>query len=90
MFATFTRFEIEMTRKQALSASHMGRCDEDVQALVSHPKIKRQLKKISDEKLRDELREYGAWDHEELQDREENELRIIWIAAGNIADELAR
>ena len=88
MWASFDRFEIEMTKAQAESASHMGRCDEDVQALCAHPKIKRQLKKISDEKLIAELKEYGAWDEEELQSREDNEQRIVWIAAGNIMNEL--
>jgi hypothetical protein len=87
MWATFERFEIQMTKAQALSASHQGRCDEDVDALLQLPKIKRQLKKISDSDLSDELREYGAWDETELADRAANEHRIIWIAAGNIREE---
>lgn len=88
MWATFNRFEIEMTKNQALSASHPGPCDSDVDVLLKHPKIKRQLKKISDEDLIAELWEYGAWDEKELENRVDNEQRIIWIAAGNIAEEV--
>lgn len=87
MTAYFNRFCIDMTKAQAESASHQGQCDEDVEELLKHPKIKRQLAKISNEDLTSELREYGAWDAEQLKNREENEARIIWIAAGNINDE---
>lgn len=88
MWASFNRFEIKMTKKEAVSASHQGKCDEDVEFLRNQPHIKRQLKNIPDEKLHDELKEYGAWDESELSNREDNERRIIWIAAGDIADVL--
>lgn len=87
MYATFNRFEIQMTLAQAESASHPGPCDADVAQLLTLPAIKRQLKKIDDATLQAELKEYGAWDDEELQDRAANESRIIWLAAGNITDE---
>ena len=87
MWASFNRFEIQMTKDQAESVSHPGPCDSDVACLCRLPKIKRQLRKISDETLADELREYGAWDEDELKDRSDNEMRIIWIAGCNIAEE---
>lgn len=87
MWATFERFELEMTMEQARSASHPGQCDEDVADLCKNPKIRRQLAKIPDDKLAAELREYGAWNDEELQDRETNELRIVWLAAEDIVEE---
>lgn len=77
-----------MTKKQALSASHPGPCDTDIKELLRHPNIKRQLKRIPDDKLRGELDEYGAWDDKELENRADNEERIIWIAAGNIIEDL--
>jgi len=46
MYASFNRFEIEMTMIQAESASHSGDCQADVRELLKHPKIKRQLRKI--------------------------------------------
>lgn len=87
MFAPFNRFELEMTLAQANGASHQGDCDEDVAALLRHPKIARQLRKIGPDKIREELAEYGAWDDEELADDEANKARIVWIAAGDIVEE---
>lgn len=89
MYAQFNHFEIQMTLKQAQSASHSGQCDDDVKALLQLPKIKRQLVKIPDNDLQAELKEYGAWDSEELANRQDNENRIVWIAACDIAEEHA-
>ena len=87
MIAMFERFEIEMTLEQARSASHQGQCDEDVQNLLERVNISRQLRLIGPEKIRDELREYGAWDSVELLSVCDNHARIIWIAACNIREE---
>jgi hypothetical protein len=46
------------------------------------------LDKISAYSLRAELREYGAWNEEELSNHEDNLARILWIACGNIREEL--
>ena len=86
MFATFNSFEIEMTRAQAVGASHQGQCDDDVADLCSVPSIRHQLDKIGADKIREELREYGDWDDAELADDEANRRRIVWIAAGNIVE----
>ena len=88
MRTQFNYFKIEMTRKQAESVSHSGDCENDVNILLQDKKIIRQLKKIPDDKLRAELKEYGAWSDEELNDRKANEQRIVWIAGGNIAENL--
>ena len=86
MYANFNHFDIELTKKQAISASHPGPCDLDVKALLNIPVINRQLAKISDSDLIAELSEYGAWDETELSNRADNEERIVWIAAGDIAE----
>ena len=86
MYSQFNRFEIELTKKEAAMASHSGACDNDVAYLLTLPKVKRQLKNIPDELLAAELKEYGAWDQDELAIRTDNEARIIWIAAGNITE----
>lgn len=87
MYACFEGFEIKMTLAQAQSASHQGQCDDDVAYLLTLPAINRQLAKIPDDKLADELRQYGAWDETELANRKDNENRIVWIASGNITEE---
>ena len=87
MQAQFDHFSINMTRNQAATANHPGQCDSDVLALSQQPAIRRQLAHITDADLITELSEYGAWEPEELQDRHQNEQRIIWIAAGNILED---
>lgn len=89
-YATFERFEIAMSREEALSASHQGRCDDDVAALLREPHIAAQLDAIGSEPIRTELRRYGTWDAAQLADDEENRARIVWLAAGDIREELAR
>ena len=86
MFAYFTYFDLQMTKAQALSASHPGPCDADVAELLRDRRIARQLDKIGPDKIRAELREYGAWDDTELADDSANRDRIVWCAACDIAD----
>lgn len=88
--ASFDHFELEMTLEQAHSASHQGKCDDDVLALPKVPEIYKQLRELDPEKLVIELRGYGAWSGLELFEHEANLLRILWIAAGNIVDEAQR
>jgi hypothetical protein len=90
MYATFNRFEIELTEEQALSGSHPGPCDEDVKELLNVPAIASQLDKIGQDAIKAELREYGAWDEIELSDVEQNRARILWIACGDVREELRR
>ena len=78
--------EIEMTLEQANACSHPGPCDLDVAALRLHEPIKSQLDKIDPDVLKTELSEYGAWDDAELSDHDANLTRILWIAAGEIAE----
>lgn len=78
--------KLNMTRQQAESASHQGQCDDDVACLAREPKIARQLARINTATLRDELREYGAWDDGELADHKQNLQRLVWIAAGDIVE----
>ena len=87
MWAQFDCFEIKMTVKQAESASHSGDCTDDVLALLDLPIIKRQVARINDKKLVVELSEYGAWSDEELENRKDNEARIVWFAACTIREE---
>ena len=82
------RIELKITKAQAHAGSHQGQCDADVKYLSEVPAIARQLAKIPVELLASELKEYGAWNQEELNDRKANEQRILWIAGGNIIDNL--
>ena len=83
------RIELQITLAQARSCSHPGPCDADVKALRQAPAIRRQLDKLSPQLVRDCLREYGAWDDEELADHDKNLDRLLWIAANDISEEHA-
>jgi hypothetical protein len=37
--------------------------------------------------LRNHLKEFGAWNHEQLANDHDNRERVLWIAAGDIFDE---
>ncbi len=66
--------------------SHSGPCDEDVKRCLELPEVKKELDSIKPDALRRELREYGAWDDNELLSHSDNLERILWIAAGDISD----
>jgi hypothetical protein len=86
-YASFNRFEIRLKIDDALSVSHSGQCDDDVAALLRVDYVAKQLDKIDPAAIAAELREYGAWDDEQLADHDDNLARILWIAGGNIREE---
>ncbi len=80
------RIELSMTLEQAESCSHPGPCDHDVAFLSREPEIASQLAAIDPETLKGELREYGAWDDEELADHGQNLQRLLWIASNDVTE----
>lgn len=80
------RIEFHMTLEQAESGSHQGSCDSDIKELSRVPEIATQLESIAPELVASELKEYGAWDAEELQDHKQNLQRLLWIACSDIAE----
>lgn len=80
------KIELNITKKIANSCMHQGRCNDDVKAAMKLPEIKRQLNKLNPEILKEELREYGAWDESELNNHADNLMRILWIASGDILE----
>lgn len=85
MIASFNQFEIEMPIECVKDCSHQGQCYDDVNFWTSRLNID-----IPRDKLTAELLEYGAWDKEELDALDDQELheKIVWIAACNLKDEL--
>ena len=80
------RIELYMSLEEAQSAAHQGRCDDDVRALSELPHIAAQLAEIDPALLARELKEYGAWDDEQLADHGQNLQRLLWSLANDIAD----
>lgn len=89
-YATFERFYFLITDEDALSGSVPGQdATEAVKALLQTPFISEQIDSIPADDIKAELSEYGAWDDDELSDTEQNKIRILWIACGNIREEIA-
>lgn len=88
MYAYFNRFMLNISPEDAHSGSHQGDCTADVQALADTPYIARQLDTISADDIRAELAEYGAWDDDQLADDQSNRERIVWIACGNVVEDM--
>ena len=80
------KIELQITKKQAQKGYHSGQCDQDIAELRQIPAIKRQLAKIDEAVLVDELKHWGAWSDEELQNHGENLYRILWLACADIVE----
>jgi hypothetical protein len=44
------------------------------------------LQTLDPAKLAKELKEYGAWDFEQLQNHKQNLLRWVWISCADISE----
>ncbi len=75
--------EIGMSQEAMEDCSASGPVDEAVDHWFTRVNVY-----ATAEQIRNELKEYGAWDAEELQDDTQNLKRIVWIAASNIKDDL--
>lgn len=80
------RIELQIDRADAESCSHSGSCDDDVAELRKAPYIKEQLDALAPDTVRASLREYGAWDDDELADHDANLTRLLWLACCDIAE----
>lgn len=85
-YLSTTSFEFQLTRNDAERCSHMGRCDEDVEAVRKKKYVKRQLDELSDEEMKEILKEYCCYD--EGDTRDDMEAYIVWLAAGDIVEDI--
>ena len=85
-YTHFNRFEFKLTRDQAMTGFHQGQCDESINYLRTVPAIAKQLDKLDPAKVRDELREAGAWTDEELANHDDNLSRLLWVACADIVE----
>jgi hypothetical protein len=81
------RIELQIPLRDALAIHKPGPANAAVLALSQRPTMRDQLSKIKPNVLRAELREYGAWDDAELKDHAQNQQRLLWIAACDVAEE---
>ena len=88
LYASLNYFDLYFTRQDVDSVPSSGQCDDAVKIIAKKHYIERQFANIDNSKLIKELSEYGAWDNIELQDKQANIERIIWIACGDIKENL--
>lgn len=78
-------FDIILEKYDADCCSHPGPCDLDCERTIGLDYVKKQLKEISSEQIREVLTDYGLEDVDE-KDRKQLETYIVWLAAGDIMD----
>jgi len=78
--------ELYILPEDAETGYHQGRCDEDIADLRRVPYIAAQLDALDPEQMRRALREWGAWDTDDLADDDANRARLLWLACGDIAE----
>jgi hypothetical protein len=78
--------ELSIPLELAAIGYHSGQCDDDIAELLEKPLIKAQMMDIDPQLLIKELREFGAWNDEELSNHADNLARLLWIACGDIVD----
>jgi len=81
--------ELQIDLNDALACSHSGSCDSDIEWLRSCPYIIEQILKLSPKLIADDLKDYGAWDANELADHDANIDRLLWVACCDIAEQIA-
>ena len=84
-YITFNRGELCLPIQALEDCHHKGACDDDV--AFWHGKIDWDAQTMTADDIRAELAEYGNWDDEQLANVEDNQERILWIAAGNYQEE---
>lgn len=79
----FNRFSVQLPCDCIAECSHQGQCDDDVEYWAK--KIERP-DSATPEVIAAELKEYGAWDAEQLADDKANWERIVWLAACDLKE----
>ena len=82
---TYGGFNLEFTQDQVSACSHQGECYDDCAVVANE--INDQLKNHENHRKIDLLLECGAWEKDELQDENENDIKIVWIACNDIKED---
>jgi len=85
---TSGRIELELLPSHVRMGGHGGQCDDDIAYLRTFLYIRWQLNALDADLVRTVLREYAAWDEDDLQDDDGNLSRLLWLACGELTDEL--
>ena len=82
------QIELSYTRQQVYSIPISGAADDAVKALMKNKSVVIQFSLIPCSLIKQILKEYGAWESAELQDRKTNVERLIWISCLDIQERI--
>lgn len=85
-WASFNYLEFQLPIQAVQDCSHPGECYDDCAYWQRELELN-----LDRDKMISELKEYGYWSREELTatSNDELEMKLIWIAANDILDEIA-
>ena len=81
--------ELAIPREVMELCSQSGDMTKNVQdSLANNELIKSQYNALSEERVRYDLREYGAWSDDELSNHQDNLERLLWLACCDISERI--
>jgi len=80
------RLTLTLTEADAHTGYHTGDCEADILDLMAGRIIRDQLDALDPQTVAEYLREFGAWSDDELADRDENLMRLLWLACGDLVE----
>lgn len=86
-YATFSLFDFEISGDVVELCSQSGDMQNYVRESLSG-ELRTELEKIDPAKISSVLKGYGAWDEDQLKDNEANLERLLWIACGDISENI--
>jgi hypothetical protein len=84
--AMFDRFSLQVPQHIVDAVPDRGPADDAIGFHVYNSTIIDQLDSIGADRIRAELRQWGAWDDDELAHERENRERLLWLAVMNIKE----
>ena len=79
--------EFPLTGEQIHCICTSGSNDLASKMVSKDEQVAKWMERYSDEQLKSVILEYGAWDEEELTDRQQNIERIVWLLAWDVFDD---
>ena len=73
------KLEFVIKEEDAAIIDHPGDALNDLRILRNNKEIEDQLQNFDPKIVKEELKEIGAWDNEELMDHNFNLTRLLWI-----------
>lgn len=84
--AVYDYLTLHMRLDDADILASPGNHTNDAKEIVKKPYIQAQFRNLDPNAIRLHLKNFGAWDSEQLKDDYENQLRLVWTAGCDIIE----